>query len=231
MSSGSSDEIIRMATPWATSSRMSVVDRAPGADVDAAGRLVEHDHLRLGDQPLGQHDLLLVAAGEEPHLLAARRAATSSSDDRIPGMPARRPGPTRRDRTASSTSRALAVTDWLSTRPSALRSSVTSASPAAHGLPRRAQRHRRPSSRTVPRVNGSTPNSAVRDLGAAAALQPGQRRRSRRRAPRRSMPSSCSLPPPASSSRTSPASVPAPLVREERSRSAGRPSCGPARPT
>ena len=35
-----------------------------GADVDAAGRLVDDEHPRAGGQPLGQHDLLLVAAGQ-----------------------------------------------------------------------------------------------------------------------------------------------------------------------
>ena len=44
------------------------VDLVLGADVDAAGRLVEDQHLRLGHHPLGEHDLLLVAAGEVPGL-------------------------------------------------------------------------------------------------------------------------------------------------------------------
>ena len=35
-----------------------------GADVDAAGRLVDDQHPRAGGQPLGEHDLLLVAAGQ-----------------------------------------------------------------------------------------------------------------------------------------------------------------------
>ena len=35
-----------------------------GADVDAAGRLVDDQQFRVGGQPLGQHDLLLVAAGQ-----------------------------------------------------------------------------------------------------------------------------------------------------------------------
>ena len=34
-----------------------------GADVDAAGRVVEQDHARPGQQPLADHHLLLVAAG------------------------------------------------------------------------------------------------------------------------------------------------------------------------
>ena len=41
-----------------------LVDLLLGADVEAAGRVVEDEHPRLGVQPLGQHHLLLVAAGE-----------------------------------------------------------------------------------------------------------------------------------------------------------------------
>ena len=40
------------------------VDLRPGADVDAAGRLVEEQHPAVAQQPAGQHDLLLVAAGQ-----------------------------------------------------------------------------------------------------------------------------------------------------------------------
>ena len=40
-----------------------------GADVDAARRLVEDQDPRLGREPLGQDDLLLVAAGERLDLL------------------------------------------------------------------------------------------------------------------------------------------------------------------
>ena len=57
-----------------------VVDAGLRADVDAARRLVEDQHARLGRQPLGEHDLLLVAAREEADLLLerARRAARPS---------------------------------------------------------------------------------------------------------------------------------------------------------
>ena len=41
-----------------------LVDLELGADVDALGRLVEQQHARLGRQPLGDDDLLLVAAAE-----------------------------------------------------------------------------------------------------------------------------------------------------------------------
>ena len=48
------------------------VDLDLGADVDAAGRLVEDEQPRLGRQPLGQDDLLLVAARQRAdHLLDA----------------------------------------------------------------------------------------------------------------------------------------------------------------
>ena len=35
-----------------------------GADVDAAGRLVDDQQRRAAGQPLAEHDLLLVAAGQ-----------------------------------------------------------------------------------------------------------------------------------------------------------------------
>ena len=41
-----------------------VVDGALGHDVDADGRAVEDEDLRIGGQPLGDDDALLVAAGE-----------------------------------------------------------------------------------------------------------------------------------------------------------------------
>src|SRR6266550_3211287 len=45
------------------------VDLVLGTDVDAAGRLVENEHLRIGEQPLAEHHLLLIAAGEIEGLL------------------------------------------------------------------------------------------------------------------------------------------------------------------
>ncbi len=46
------------------------VDLGFGADVDAAGRLVEDQHLRLGLQPARQQALLLVAARQRAHATA-----------------------------------------------------------------------------------------------------------------------------------------------------------------
>ena len=51
------------------------VDLGLGADVDAAGRLVHDQDARRGLEPLAEHDLLLVAAGElADHLLRAAGA-------------------------------------------------------------------------------------------------------------------------------------------------------------
>ena len=52
------------ARPSAARSRIEPVDLGLGADVDAAGRLVEQQDAAVAQQPAGQHDLLLVAAGQ-----------------------------------------------------------------------------------------------------------------------------------------------------------------------
>src|SRR5262249_30667990 len=44
-----------------------------GADVDAASRLVDNEELRIGGEPFGDDDALLVAAGEEGRLLLDAR--------------------------------------------------------------------------------------------------------------------------------------------------------------
>ena len=53
-----------MARPWRGEVGDHRVDLGLGLHVDALGRLVQDQHARLGRQPLGQHDLLLVAAGQ-----------------------------------------------------------------------------------------------------------------------------------------------------------------------
>ena len=63
-----------MPLPSSASRLMIVVDLVLGADVDAAGGLVEDQHVGVGEHPLRQHDLLLVAAGE----LAGERATVGA---------------------------------------------------------------------------------------------------------------------------------------------------------
>ena len=49
------------------------VDLGLRADIDAAGRLVEQEHARRELEPLADHDLLLIAAGEGRDLGAETR--------------------------------------------------------------------------------------------------------------------------------------------------------------
>ena len=63
------------ARPWAGELGHELVHRGLGADVDALGRLVEDDDAGLGGEPLGDHHLLLVAAGELGDVLVERGGA------------------------------------------------------------------------------------------------------------------------------------------------------------
>ena len=74
-SSGSSELTSTIARPRPAQPLDQVVDLLLGADVDAAGRLVEEQHARRGGQPLADHDLLLVAAGERRRPAARAGAA------------------------------------------------------------------------------------------------------------------------------------------------------------
>ena len=75
-SSGISEEIIEHAPcPRRRAALMMRVDLVLGADVDAARRLVEDQHLGVGEQPLGQHHLLLVAARQVAPPAGRRRSS------------------------------------------------------------------------------------------------------------------------------------------------------------
>ena len=67
-SSSKSDEITTTATPLVAQSPQDLVDRLSRPDVDALGRLVEDQHLGVEQQPAGDDDLLLHAAGEVQHV-------------------------------------------------------------------------------------------------------------------------------------------------------------------
>ena len=58
-----------------------LVDELDGADVDAAGGLADEQHVRVALHLAGEHDLLLVAAGEVGGLeVAGRRADVEALD-------------------------------------------------------------------------------------------------------------------------------------------------------
>ena len=65
-SSSSSDETTSTPRPDAGELADDPVDLRLRRDVDAARRLVEEEHAALVEQPAREHDLLLVAAGEQP---------------------------------------------------------------------------------------------------------------------------------------------------------------------
>ena len=124
------------------------VDLLARADVDAAGRLVEEEEARRPLEPLAEHDLLLVAARQ-------RRAPASR---RGRGCAARRCARARmalaRDvaaRRAASGSARFSATVRASTRPAPLRSSGTSAKPAAMAARGEPSSTRAPSTRHVAR--------------------------------------------------------------------------------
>ena len=59
-------------------------DLGMGADVDAAGRLVEDEEARLGGEPAGEQRLLLIAAGEKADgLFRIRRADVEELDEAV----------------------------------------------------------------------------------------------------------------------------------------------------
>ena len=63
-SSSASLETTRTPLPRAATAVDDLVDVGAGADVDALGRLVQDDEVGVGLHPLGDHDLLLVAAAQ-----------------------------------------------------------------------------------------------------------------------------------------------------------------------
>ena len=65
----------------------------PRADVDAARRLIENEHLRPGRQPSGDDDFLLIAAAQPPdRRLGAgrfdRKVANGALGERLPAAAA-----------------------------------------------------------------------------------------------------------------------------------------------
>ncbi len=75
MISGISEDTMMTARPARGQFAHEVVHGGLGADVDALGRLVQDDDLRLGRQPLGDHHLLLVAARQRADILVERGGA------------------------------------------------------------------------------------------------------------------------------------------------------------
>ena len=127
-----------------------------GADVDAARRVVEQHHRRLRVEPLGEHDLLLVAARQRARRVVDRRACGRAA--RAPARArarAARPARTISPSAASPTARTWPMFSQIglsSISPSRRRSPGTSATPARIALRSPCGTGRPPGSVTVPRV-------------------------------------------------------------------------------
>jgi hypothetical protein len=185
-----------------------VVDRGLAVDVDAAGRLVEDQQVLGGGEPLGQHDLLLVAAREELHLLVQAGGAQVDRvvSSRTEGWPfAAVSAEPREQRAQRAVGEHHVVGDRLAQRqPLALAVLGDEAHPA-----RTASRGERGGRAAVQpdlaRVKGSAPNSARASSVRPAPWRPAMPSTSPARTSR-SMSCSAALPPPLTRSTTSPSS-------------------------
>ena len=128
------------------------VDGGLGADVDALGRLVEEQHPRPAAQPVGEHDLLLVAARQ-------------LAEDRVGARAGGRRG-------ARSNRRPRALAGAVAARPAASVRAGRSASVLAHGQPDDG----RPRS-AVGRHGAHAGGSRRADCGATVCRRPGPARR------------------------------------------------------
>ena len=162
------------------------VDLRLGADVDAAGRLVQQQHARCGGQPLADHHLLLVAARQRAGRLLRRRRCGSpacrwyAAPARSPGRGATRPnrasdgmhgqGDIAVDRGAQHEPVALAV---LGDQRQAGPLGGRAASRSVPACRRSGSRRREASSRDA--------EQGLQQLGAAGTHQPGRGPAPRRR--------------------------------------------------
>ena len=151
-----------IARPWRGEIGDDRVDLGLGLHVDALGRLVQDQHARLGRQPLRQHDLLLVAAGQGLDRLQVAPEAQPQAVEMAAHQAqlACRAGSGR----PSSPGRSPAATRWRGSRspsPGSGRSGPPRRRrcPAAMASLGEANATSRPSSWMVPAVGWSTPNS------------------------------------------------------------------------
>src|SRR5919204_199716 len=153
-----------------------VVDARLRADVDAARGLVEDQHPRARLQPLGEHHLLLVAAGQEADLLlrSARPQLHGGREvaDRHQARVAAPPAAARDHRPHGEHH---VVGDRLGQRqPLELAVLGDEAEPGADRCPRRAQPRRL--ALELERAGGERVGTEdrTRELGAPGALEPGE---------------------------------------------------------
>ena len=109
-----------------------LVELALGADIDALGRLVEDQHLGLGEQPAGEQHLLLVAARQgRDRLLVGARPEPKAVEERVGLIGLLLPGSSpRRDPLRRLAIVTFSRMESCGSIPRTLRSSVSSPMPA-----------------------------------------------------------------------------------------------------
>ncbi len=149
-----------------------LVDAVLGADVDAAGGLVHQHDLRRRGEPPGEHDLLLVAAGEELDLLVERAGGHLQRGEQ-PGHLAARGADVRRGNTARTTPSALSRMRLVERQAGGLAVLGDHGEPAAHGLPRGRRADARAGHDHLAAGERADAEDRLEQLGAAGALEPG----------------------------------------------------------
>ena len=79
-----------MVRPWPCSDAQNLPQRQPRLRIETHGGLVEKENLRLVDQRAGDHQPLLLAAGELIHLRFSAVAEPELIEQRL--RPGQRPG-------------------------------------------------------------------------------------------------------------------------------------------
>src|SRR5690606_1911804 len=149
-----------------------LVDGPLGPDVDAAGGLVHDDDAGVGDEPLGQDDLLLVAAGQEADLVAAAAGGELEGGEDL-GDPA---GPARGLTGDDGIEHEAGVGGDGLVEGQALGLAVLGdeGQARAHGVARGARVHTLAVDVHLAAAEALDAEEAVGDLGAPAALEAGE---------------------------------------------------------
>ena len=146
-------------------------DLGMGADVDAAGRLVENEEARLGGKPAREQRLLLIAAGEKADgLFRIRRADVEELDEAVGDLVL----PAPREQAQPAALRLERQDDVLphrQFRDDAFRLAILGREPEpqARGIPRRGDAHGLAVDEGLPAIGALDAEDELGRLGAAGA--------------------------------------------------------------
>ena len=174
ISSAISEVIRTIATPSARDAAQDRVDLRLGADIDAARRLVQDEHARIGDEAAAEKDLLLIAARQRAELLSPRLPIRACEPrDLGARLPAgwRRAGARRRRRILRQRRRIRHCRRWSwregRRRRAGRRARRTSRSEwrRARSAARSPRRRSRPGPRAVAKAEQASPRASLPESG------------------------------------------------------------------